>query len=220
MKSISYRFSSALFVFIIAWIVFTAFTLLAPSSTEDKKGAFPYKEFESAAKCRTCHTGFYEQWSQAMMSQAYTHHWDEIEYFDLAVAHAEKVPELKDVVDGCNGCHSPLAFLNGEFPPARPSEGTMANESVSCEVCHLIQGSSADPPFNFSYIIQPGVTKYGSRENTVESPAHKIVTSDFHRTTEFCGTCHNEKNPFDVWAKFRLTSPSSFRGLRLTLQKL
>ena len=36
---------------------------------------------------------------------------------------------------------------------------------------------------------------------TVESPAHKIVTNDFFRTTEFCGNCHNEKNPFGVWVK-------------------
>ncbi|MCK7537336.1 MAG: hypothetical protein MZV63_43445 [Marinilabiliales bacterium] len=45
-----------------------------------------------------------------MMSQAYTHHWDEIEYFDLAVPHAEVNPALKDPVDGCNGCHAPLGI--------------------------------------------------------------------------------------------------------------
>ena len=176
-------------------------TAFGPGSPGDIKGAFAYKDFESAKKCKTCHTQFYEQWSQSMMSQAYTHHWDEIEYFDLAVAHSEKVPELKDVVDGCNGCHAPLAFMAGQLPPARPSENTMANESVSCEVCHLIQGATSDPPFNFSYIIQPGMTKYSGRENPMESPAHKIVVSPFHRTTEFCGNCHNEKNPFGVWVK-------------------
>ncbi|MBP6872612.1 MAG: NapC/NirT family cytochrome c [Bacteroidales bacterium] len=172
-----------------------------PALPDDKKGAFEYKDFEKSAKCRTCHVQFYEQWRQSMMSQAYTHHWDEIEYFDLAVAHAEKVPELKDVVDGCNGCHAPLAFAAGVLPPARPSENTMANESVSCDVCHLITGSSTDPPYNFSYILQPGPTKYSGRENAIESPAHKIEVSPFHRTTEFCGTCHNEKNPFGVWVK-------------------
>jgi hypothetical protein len=191
-------FSAGAVVILAASLLTMAFR---PAFLEQLKGAFKYKEFESARKCRTCHTAFYEQWSQAMMSQAYTHHWDEIEYFDLAVAHAEKVPELKDVVDGCNGCHSPLAFMNGEMPPARPSENTMANESVSCEVCHLIQGTTTDPPFNFSYIIQPGQTKYSSRENYVESPAHKMVVSPFHKTTEFCGICHNEKNPFGVWVK-------------------
>jgi nitrate/TMAO reductase-like tetraheme cytochrome c subunit len=190
--------ASAALVLLASIMMITAFR---PGMPDDKKGAYAYKDFESAKKCRTCHGAFYEQWSQSMMSQAYTHQWDEIEYFDLAVAHSEKVPELKDVVDGCNGCHAPLAFMADQLPPARPSEGTMANESVSCEVCHLIQGTASDPPYNFSYVIQPGMTKYSSRENPKESPAHKIVASPFHRTTEFCGTCHNEKNPFGIWVK-------------------
>ena len=91
----------------------TAFTVSLMAPQEDLKSKYSYKDFESAKKCRSCHPGLYEQWSQAMMSQAYTHHWDEIEYFDLAVAHAKAKPELKDAVDGCNGCHTPLAFMGG-----------------------------------------------------------------------------------------------------------
>jgi hypothetical protein len=182
-------------------LVLTAFTVSLLAPQEDLKGKYSYKDFETALKCKSCHPGIYEQWSQAMMSQAYTHHWDEIEYFDLAVAHARAKPELKDAVDGCNGCHTPLAYMGGPMPPARPSEKTMANESVSCEVCHLIQSAQTDPPFNYSYLIKPGMTKYAGRNPGIESPAHKIVQNDFFRTTEFCGNCHNEKNPFGVWVK-------------------
>ena len=184
-----------------ALLIVMAFSVSNMLPQEDLKGKYAYKDFESALKCRSCHTGIYEQWNQAMMSQAYTHHWDEIEYFQLAVAHAEVVPELKDVVDGCNGCHTPLAFMGGTLPPPRPEEKSMANESVSCEVCHLIQKAQTDPPFNFSYYIEPGRTKYSGREEQIKSPAHNIVQSDFHKTTEFCGNCHNEKNPYDVWVK-------------------
>jgi hypothetical protein len=180
----------------------TGFTVSLMVPQENLKSKYSYKDFESSKKCRSCHPGFYEQWSQAMMSQAYTHIWDEIEYFDLAVAHARAKPEIKDVVDGCNGCHTPLAFMGGgQFPPPRPSEKSMANESVSCEVCHLVQSAQTDPPYNFSYLIKPGMTKYAGRNPEIESPAHKIVQNDFFRTTEFCGNCHNEKNPFGVWVK-------------------
>jgi len=179
----------------------TAFTISKMTPQEDLKAKYSFKEFESAKKCKTCHPGFYEQWSQSMMSQAYTHHWDEIEYFDLAVAHAKAKPELQEAVDGCNGCHTPMAFMSGPFPPPRPSENSMANESVSCEVCHLIQSAQTDPPYNFSYLIKPGTTKYSGRVEHTESPAHKIVATDFHKTTEFCGNCHNEKNPFGIWVK-------------------
>ncbi|MFZ0280533.1 MAG: multiheme c-type cytochrome [Bacteroidales bacterium] len=183
-------------------ILITAFTVRVLAPQEDLKSKYSYKDFESAKKCRSCHPGTYEQWSQAMMSQAYTHHWDEIEYFDLAVAHSIAKPELKDAVDGCNGCHTPLAFMGGkEFPPPRPEAKSMANESVSCEVCHLVQSAMTDPPFNYSYLIKPGMTKFAGRTPTVESPAHKIVTNEFFRTTEFCGNCHNEKNPFGIWVK-------------------
>lgn len=186
---------------LILVIFLTAFSVRSVSQQEELKGKYAYKDFESAKKCRTCHPGIYEQWSQAMMSQAYTHEWDEIEYFDLAVAHVAANPALKDVVDGCNGCHTPIAFMGGELPPPRPSAKSMANESVSCEVCHLIQAIQADPPHNYSYLIEPGMTKYAARTPDTESPAHKIVTKDIFKTTEFCGNCHNEKNPFGIWVK-------------------
>ncbi|HHV00344.1 MAG: multiheme c-type cytochrome [Bacteroidales bacterium] len=178
-----------------------AFNIIRSLPQEDLKGRYQYKDFESALKCRSCHPGIYEQWSQAMMSQAYTHHWDEIEYFELAVPHAEVNPSLKDAVDGCNGCHTPMGYMIGVFPPPRPSEKSMANESVSCEVCHLTRRAQVDPPFNFSYYIEPGRVKYSGREPEIQSPAHKIVQNDFFRTTEFCGNCHNEKNPYGIWVK-------------------
>ncbi len=197
-------FAIILFSFpvIVLLILLTSFGKINDPPQEDLKSKYSYKDFESAKKCRSCHPGIYEQWTQSLMSQAYTHHWDEIEYFDLAVPHAAAKPELNDAVDGCNGCHTPLAFMSEKkFPPPRPSEKSMANESVSCEVCHLTQSAQADPPFNFSYLIKPGMTKYSLREPAVESPAHKIVTNDFYSQTEFCGNCHNEKSPFDVYVK-------------------
>jgi hypothetical protein len=72
---------------------------------------------------------------------------------------------------------------------------------VSCEVCHSITGFEGDTPYNFNYILSPGKTKYSSRKGDVQSPAHDIVQSDFHKTAELCGICHNEKSPFDVWVK-------------------
>lgn len=198
-KKLSNLFLAAA-VFAILAVLASAFNI-GRSHEDTLKGKYAYKDFESAKKCGSCHPGTYQQWSQSMMSQAFTHHWDEIEYFDLAVPHAEAKPELKDAVDGCNGCHTPLAFMGGTLPPPKPSENSMANESVSCEVCHLIQSALVDPPFNFSYLIEPGVTKYAVRKPAVESPAHKIVTNDFYKTTEFCGNCHNEKNPFGIWVK-------------------
>ncbi len=167
---------------------------------EDAFGTKKYSQFEKPKACRSCHNDIYEQWTQAMMSQSYIHHWDEIEYFDLAVPHAEKDPFFKGPVDGCNGCHAPLAYLAGDVTPPRPSENSRANEGVSCDLCHTIVGSIADPPVNFSYVTDPGRTKYGTKPG-LESPHHDTKKLDYYAQAEYCGNCHNEKNPFGIWVK-------------------
>jgi hypothetical protein len=164
-------------------------------------GSRSYKDYEKPGVCGTsCHIDIYQQWTQAMMSQAYTHHWDEIEYFKLAIPHAEKDPAVAKVSDGCNGCHTPIAFLAGDVPPPRPETNSRANESVSCDVCHTVTGFQGDVPHNFNYISEPGRVKYGPREGVV-SPAHVTRKSDFLSKPEFCGTCHNEMSPFGIWVK-------------------
>lgn len=167
---------------------------------DEAYGTRKYADFERPETCRQCHVDFYYQWQQAMMSQAYVHHWDEIEYFKLAVPHAEKDPKVAGVKAGCNGCHSPLAFVSGDTPPPLPSAGSRANEAVSCEVCHLAVGRTADTSYNYNYILEPGRVKHGNREGVV-SPHHITRYSEFLRTAEFCGTCHNEKSPYGVWVK-------------------
>ncbi len=180
--------------------LFLSSTIISQEAT--KIGDFTYDDFEKPEYCGTsCHTDFYQQWKQAMMSQAYTHHWDEIEYFKLAVPHAERDEKVAEVKEGCNGCHTPIAYISGDNPPPFPSENSRANESVSCDVCHTITGFAGEVPYNFNYIMSPGKTKYSSRKGDIDSPAHQIVRSDFHKTTEFCGICHNEKSPYDIWVK-------------------
>jgi hypothetical protein len=171
-----------------------------PKAGADALGSHKYDEFQTPKACGACHVDFFQQWTQSMMSQAYTHPWDEIEYFKLAVPHAEKDPAVAGVKAGCNGCHAPLAFLAGDVPPPRPSLNSRANESVSCEVCHSVTGFSGSLPYNFNWVISPGEVKYGPRQGD-NSPDHKMQVSDFLHTSDFCGTCHNEKSPYGAWVK-------------------
>lgn len=167
----------------------------------DALGTKSYDDFSKPEFCGTsCHKDFYQQWKQAMMSQAYTHHWDEIEYFKLAVPHAEKDEKVAEVKAGCNGCHAPIAFLAGDVPPPLPEMNSRANECVSCDVCHTMTGFAGDTPYNFNFISSPGDVKYGPRE-TGNSPEHQIQKSDYIQTAEFCGACHNEKDPYGMWVK-------------------
>jgi hypothetical protein len=184
-----------------ACLLCAALTVAAPAMEPGSSlGSQSYDDFETPQACASCHVDIYQQWTQAMMSQSYTHHWDEIEYFDLAVEHAKVDPAYDPVQKGCNGCHAPLAYLAGDVPPPRPEEGSRANEGVSCDLCHTITGRKGEPSVNFNYTVDPGRVKYGNKEG-VESPHHVTMKSDFIQQAEFCGTCHNEENPFGMMVK-------------------
>jgi len=172
----------------------------APPAGDAALGTRSYDDYEKPEACAACHVDLYQQWTQSMMAQAYTHHWDEIEYFRLAVPHAEKDAKVAGVKAGCNGCHAPLAFLAGDVPPPPPGSGSRADEGVSCDLCHTITGFEGDTPYNFNWISEPGRRKQGPKPGLV-SPHHDTVENPFLRTADFCGTCHNEMSPYGVWVK-------------------
>ena len=180
-----------------ACVVFSSFFVQVARAEQPQ---YRYDQFERPQACAACHKDFSEQYRQAMMSQAYTHHWDEIEYFALAVPHADREPKVAAVKAECNGCHAPIAFLAGDTPPPKPSQGSRANESVSCDFCHTISGKKGEQPYNFNYVSSPGKTKYGPRGQG-ESPHHKMKKLEFISSVDFCGLCHNEKSPYGVWVK-------------------
>jgi hypothetical protein len=186
---------------VLPFFLLAALTGQAVKAGDSALGTRKYDDYKKPKFCgAACHTDIFQQWSQAMMSQAYTHHWDEIEYFKLAVPQAEKDPAVAGAKAGCNGCHAPLAFLAGDVPPPRPAMNSRANESVSCDLCHTVTGFVGEVPYNFNWISQPGRTKYGPRKGD-NSPEHDLAQSEFLKTIDFCGTCHNEKSPYGAWVK-------------------
>ena len=188
-------------------IIMTAVMLAAaavstadPPAGEAALGTRSYDDYEKPEACAACHVDIHRQWSQSMMAQAFTHHWDEIEYFELAVPHAEKDAKVAGVKAGCNGCHAPLSFLAGDVPPPRPGSGSRAEEGVSCDLCHTITGFEGEVPHNFNWVSEPGRLKQGPKPG-LESPHHDTVENDFLKSADFCGTCHNEMSPYGVWVK-------------------
>jgi len=165
----------------------------------DLLGKHHYSKFDPPSECGSCHEGIFRQWRETLMAQAFTHKWDEIEYFELALPHALKEPKVAGVKEGCNGCHAPLAFLAGDIPPKRPEEKTRANEGVSCEICHSICGYAGGDAFNFNWAMDPGETVRALEDRDLAE--HPVKEAEIFGTTKICGTCHNEKSPFGVWVK-------------------
>jgi hypothetical protein len=184
-----------------AFFLSVSFIILSPFLVQAAElGQFRYENFKKPTQCRICHREIYQAWKQSLMSQSFTHYWDDVEYFKLALPHALKLDKVAGVKGGCIACHGPLAFLTGDIPPKPPVAGTRANEGVSCEICHSIPGSTEKEPFNFSYTIQPGKVKFGSRKDGI-SPFHDIKYSAFLRSPELCATCHDEQSPYGAWVK-------------------
>ena len=163
-------------------------------------GKFSYNDFKKPKKCGACHKEIYQEWQQSLMAQSFTHPWDDVEYFKLALPHALKLEKVAGVKGGCIACHGPLAFLAGDIPPKPPGAGTRVNEGVSCDICHSITGSTEKDPFNFSFEISPGKVKYGTRHDA-KTTFHDTQYSAFIQSAELCGTCHDEQSPYGAWVK-------------------
>ena len=183
-------------------VIFLAiFFVLAPFTINSAEiGKFQYENFKQPKRCGACHSEIYQEWQQCLMSQSFTHEWDQVEYFKLALPHALKLEKVSGVKGGCIACHGPLAFLSGDIPPKPAEAGTRANEGVSCEICHNITGSTEKEPFNFSFIIEPDKVKQGPRADA-KSPSHGVKYSEFTRSSELCATCHDEQSPYGAWVK-------------------
>ena len=149
---------------VVAAAAVTVSSQSPPRAGDAALGTHPYDDYERPQACATCHVDIARQHEQAMMSQAYTHHWDEIEYFELAVPHAEKEPKVAGVKAGCNGCHAPLAFLAGDIPPQAARRRTPAPTS-RCPATSATRSpaSRATCPYNFNWVSEPGKVKQGPR---------------------------------------------------------
>lgn len=188
---------------VIVWLFLVfAFAACNPPQTQDMslEGAYAYDDFHKPETCGACHQQIYADWQKSMMALSFVHKWDEVEYFQLALPHAQIPSDVSEVESGCVSCHGPLAFLAGDIPPPEPAEGGRVNEGVSCEICHSLTGSTEIDPFNFSAVMDVGVTKYGPRSDG-QSSFHQIEYSEFLVSSSHCAVCHDEQSPYGAWVK-------------------
>jgi hypothetical protein len=74
---------------VIFWAIFFVLTPFTINGAET--GKFQYEDFKQPKRCGVCHSEIYQEWQQCLMSQSFTHEWDQVEYFKLALPHALKL---------------------------------------------------------------------------------------------------------------------------------
>jgi hypothetical protein len=168
---------------------------------------------ESPGKCDNCHGGYdttvepAHNWRGSMMANAGR---DPIFWATVAVAEQA----FDGVGDLCIRCHSTGGWLAGRSTPTDGS-GLAAGDSdgVECDYCHKLTNPNnseilgvQNAPFIANDEGNPTVGYYGSGMSAVNGgneklgpyidaeARHKFIQSQFHRSVDFCGTCHDVSN--------------------------
>ena len=150
--------------------------------------------------CAQCHPRQYDGWKGSMHSNAFK---DPV--FQALWAMGEKATKGK-VRNHCAGCHSPIGTVTEtiKFNPDDGLHGSfsapkIAENGVSCDVCHTISGSNINDTDvlehgNSSFEMDPGPVKRATLKDS-KSPFHETEYSEHHTSSKFCGNCHNIFHP-------------------------
>lgn len=170
---------------------------------------------ESVDKCDNCHQDsspvveIAHDWRGSMMSHAGR---DPIYWATVAIAEQD----FDGAGDLCIRCHTMGGWLAGQSTPTDASTLTngQAGDGVGCDVCHKMTnpddsehtgeqtapfiandgGAPAEGFYGSSMLSLLGSnTKLGPYDNAV--PKHHWDKSLFHRSVDFCGSCHDVSNP-------------------------
>lgn len=169
---------------------------------------------ESPDKCDNCHGGYNKavepafNWRGSMMANAGR---DPLFWATLAVAEQH----FDGAGDLCIRCHSTGGWYGGRSIPTDGS-GLAASDAdgVDCDTCHKMTNPNNSehigvmfPPYIANDGKTPTTGYYGSGMlslwggNAKLGPytdavaRHQSMPSKFHRSSDFCGSCHDVSNP-------------------------
>ena len=183
----------------------------------DQPGTQPFGggTFSDHNSCVTCHGGYDaavepgHNFRGTMMGQAAR---DPLFFACVAIAEQD-APSSGDL---CLRCHTPFGWMSGRSNPTDGSQLiALDRDGVACDFCHRavdpIYQAGVSPPedqaviggllpghvpttySNGQYVVDPQQVKRGPFADA--AAPHAFLASPFHRSSEFCGTCHDVSNP-------------------------
>lgn len=181
-----------------------------PSLARTVTGKFiPAKVMQMDSYCLKCHKDAYDGWYHSV------HH---ISSFNNP-AYLASVRETREVAykrDGsvqasrwCAGCHDPVPFLSGAFddPKFDDVNHPTAQAGITCTVCHAVTHVNSpkgnadytiDEPTHYPFAQSENVFLQFVNEQLVKAKPEfhkKTFLKDFHKSAEFCSTCHKVHIP-------------------------
>jgi hypothetical protein len=204
-----------LFVFFtIAVALTTAYAAVEEPSDIKQPGTQPLEvgNLESPDKCDNCHGGYNTSvepahgWRGSMMANGGR---DPIFWATLAIAEQD----FDGSGDLCIRCHSTGGWLAGRSTPTDGSALTETDsDGVECDFCHKMTNPNDLEHLgvmNAPFIANDGQSNgyYGSGMASIwggsdklgpysdAEARHQFMESSFHRSLDFCGSCHDVSNP-------------------------
>jgi hypothetical protein len=204
-----------LFIFFAMAVAVTVAYAAVEEPTDIKQpGTQPLEvgNLESPDKCDNCHGGYNtsvepaHSWRGSMMANGGR---DPIFWATVAIAEQD----FDGAGDLCIRCHSTGGWLAGRSTPTDGSALTEGDsDGVECDFCHMMTNPNDLEHLgvmNVPFIANDGQSNgyYGSGIASIwggsdklgpysdAEARHKFMESDFHRSLDFCGSCHDVSNP-------------------------
>jgi tetratricopeptide (TPR) repeat protein len=181
-----------------------------PSLARTASGNFiPAESLTNDQYCRKCHADVHAQWSDSV------HRFSSFNNPPY-LASVTETREVSLERDGnvqasrwCAGCHDPVPFFSGAFddPKFDTVKHPTAHAGITCSVCHAITNVNStrgnadytiEEPLHYPFAYSENAALQWINNQLVKAkPAFhkKTFLKDFHRSAEFCSTCHKVHLP-------------------------
>jgi tetratricopeptide (TPR) repeat protein len=184
-----------------------------PSLARTSTGEFiPAEVLNMNDYCLKCHADVHAGWSESV------HRFSSFNN----QAYLASVRETREVAlkrDGsvkasrwCAGCHDPVPFFSGAFddPKFDDVKHPTAHAGITCTVCHAIthvnttRGNAdytIEEPLHYPFATSKSPFLQWVNNQLVKAKPEfhkKTFLKDFHKTAEFCSTCHKVHLPEEL----------------------
>jgi hypothetical protein len=196
--SLGYAMLLVLIVSLNPSSVYADTTKLSQMKVESKNGSFHSEDWTNSAKCKSCHSDIFAQWSDSN----HKHIAGSNPYY-MAMETLAGEAEGEEFRKWCMGCHNPSAITMGFGKTTHAMDGNFLSndifeknakaltddfkthgnfrleEGVSCITCHQI--TKADGSGNASYTVSLDRKKYAFEDSTSKAGhylSEKLINSN------------------------------------------
>ncbi len=183
----------------------------SPSGTHDGKFVSA-RALMNDQYCLKCHQDVYDGWLHS--AHRFSSFNNPAYLTSIAELRAELMQRDGNVKASrwCAGCHDPVPFFSGKFddPDYDILNDPTAHAGITCTACHAIthinsnQGNAdytIEEPLHypFAYSKNPLLQAINNQLVKAKPEFHReSMLKPFHKTTEFCGTCHKVHLPKEL----------------------